>query len=105
MIALAAGKRRIDGHAVADLQSLDRGAGFQHRTRTLVSKGRRILQDLVADPSFQVVMHVGTANPDAVDLQEHVARPLPHGLGDVDQLDAAEGGKTGAFHGLGPANQ
>ena len=75
-------------------------AGFQHRARTLVAECRRVLQDLVADASFEIVMDIGAANADTVDLQEHVAGPLEHGLGGVDQFDLAEGGETGDFHGF-----
>ena len=99
LVALAARKGRIDGHAVARLQPLHGRAGFQHRARTLVPERRRILKDLVADASFEIVMDIGAANADAVDLQEHVAGPLEHGLGGVDQFDAAEGGEAGDFHG------
>ena len=103
LVARAAGKCRIDGHAVADLQSPHGRAGFQHRARTLVPEGRRILQDLVADASIQIVMDIGAADADAVDLQEHVARPLEHGLGGVKQFNAAEGGEAGDLSWLGRA--
>ena len=98
LIARAAGKGRIDGHAVAGFQSLHGRTGFQHRARTFVSECRRILEDLIADASFQIVMDIGAAYADTVDLQEHVARPLEHGFGGVNDFDLAEGGKTGDFH-------
>ena len=98
LVALAARKSRIDGHAVARLQPVHGRTGFQHRARALVSQRRRILKDLVADVSFEIVMDIGAANAHTVDLQEHVVRPLEHGLGGVDQFDSAEGGEAGDFH-------
>ena len=78
---VATGKGRIDGHTVARLQPLHGRTGFQHRSRTLVPKCCRILKDLVADASVEIVMDVGAANADTVDLQEHVVGPLERGSG------------------------
>jgi co-chaperonin GroES (HSP10) len=55
LVALATRECRIDGHAVARFQSLHGRTGLQHGARTLVPDGRRVLQNLIADASVEVV--------------------------------------------------
>ena len=99
LIAYPTGKRGINGHAIARRQPPYGGAGLQHGGRTFVSKRGWVLHDLIADAAFEIVVDIGAANSNAVDLQQDVAGPLDSRLGGVEQFDAAKGCKTGDFHG------
>ncbi len=98
LVARAAGKGRIDGHAVAGRQVLYRRPRRQHGAGTLVAQRGRIAQGLVADAAFEIIMNVGAADADAVNRNQRVFRRLELRLGRVGHFDAAKGGEVSGFH-------
>ena len=98
LVALPAGDQRIDGDAVADLHAADGAAGLNGDAGTLVPHDPGVLDQLAADASGLVVVHVAAAYADGVDLKQHVCRRGELGLGHLADLHLSQPRQKDGLH-------
>ena len=72
--AVRVGDARLHADAVADLERRDRGADLDHDAGRLVAEDHRLADDERADAAMGVVVDVGAADADGVQLDAHVVR-------------------------------
>jgi hypothetical protein len=63
---------RIDGHRIAERQALDLGANLRDLARDLMTEDHRLLECEIANPSFEVVGKIGTADASRFDRDPHL---------------------------------